>query len=1209
MDIFLHNLPYEASHHEVRLFLRSKLWDLDIVAFDVVKRRGKNNAIVTIADRKKAQAFLNRYAGRGCLILNGIPLLCAESNCGQADPLKIRALQVQEETLRRVSRKEPNLPSVVPISGLQIGAWAMGSSNRLAFNPVCKGLGDGTVTFGTSALVVCLRVAGPQQGYDPYSAQYLSQDAQQLRRIDIPYSIVEHVITSEIGTPYPSSMTFTLKIPPKIYELVPFGPATKSLRRLCTITLGQEMSTALSMVYRLIFPNVVTAMNAAKSFARFRTSLKQYCFTTFSTEFPSQIEMDYHRLEGDLVNAAKNPALEFNARFQLAGLVFEGKITPVLAVGLLPSLNAIAEKYGSRSTADAIRKYGREMPTLDPSDSTTIAGITHTNIRIKIQEDARIFSEVLEALTSQPKTGSFVATYRAVVTPTSLILRGPDMATPNRVLRRFSEYSEYFLRVSFADEDGRSIFPGHSDCAKVYDRFGRIGFNGLHIAGRRYGFLGFSHSSLRDQTAWFMAPFLHGGKTILASDIIKSLGDFNDFRCVAKCAARIGQAFSDTMFAIPLPAEEVGVIEGMADVERDGRCFSDGCGTISQALLERVWKGLPRDRRAAKPTVLQIRYKGAKGVVSLDTNLVGEQLCLRQSMIKFDAGADWRDLEICDASYSPLHMFLNHQFINILEDLGVPNGNFIALQDEEIGRLKSIVDGPHAANFLEARRCATTANMPALVKLLHDIGISYRIDPFLTGVMEIAVTASLRDIKYRARIPVEKGLVLFGIMDETNILKEGEVYIQTVAETRKSRKVLQTLIQDRVVVTRAPALHPGDIQVVSAVDVPAGSPLKALYNCIVFSQQGARDLPSQLGGGDLDGDQFHIIYDKRLIPRCTERAAEYPPNIPMDHPTPIEKSDIFNFFVYFLQSNRLGQISNEHKVRADAEPEGTKHWACKQLAQMGSDAVDFSKSGRPVDMTQRPEGGRRSLKPDFMAPRLDLQLVNKSIVVKEANFVDPNDPDSVDMIDPDSSPEKILGVLYRRVNLSGFITRMQRNLDGPRSQMPPIDLMQILKSYIDKETIIYQWEHHREFAEEIREFYEENMLETMNSFRLHQRGEPLQELEVFTGNIIGTTSRDSNHAIFEAQSDLRERFNHHVSSCIRRIVHGDERGDEEEALPRAIACFRVALETEGWEIYKELESWRYVTAAVCLEELWKERGYRLRPFGHSRLVRAPVKRK
>jgi hypothetical protein len=55
-------------------------------------------------------------------------------------------------------------------------------------------------------------------------------------------------------------------------------------------------------------------------------------------------------------------------------------------------------------------------------------------------------------------------------------------------------------------------------------------------------------------------------------------------------------------------------------------------------------------------------------------------------------------------------------------------------------------------------------------------------------------------------------------------------------------------------------------------------------------------------------------------------------------------------------------------------------------------------------MAQRPEGGRCNLKPDFMAPRLDLQLVNKSIVVKEANFVNPNDPDSVDMIDPDSSP-------------------------------------------------------------------------------------------------------------------------------------------------------------------------------------------------------------
>jgi len=51
-------------------------------------------------------------------------------------------------------------------------------------------------------------------------------------------------------------------------------------------------------------------------------------------------------------------------------------------------------------------------------------------------------------------------------------------------------------------------------------------------------------------------------------------------------------------------------------------------------------------------------------------------------------------------------------------------------------------------------------------------------------------------------------------------------------------------------------MHPGDVQVVNAVNVPEHSPLKQLRNVVVFSQHGARDIPSMLSGGDLDGDLY-----------------------------------------------------------------------------------------------------------------------------------------------------------------------------------------------------------------------------------------------------------------------------------------------------------------------------------------------------------------
>jgi RNA dependent RNA polymerase len=70
-----------------------------------------------------------------------------------------------------------------------------------------------------------------------------------------------------------------------------------------------------------------------------------------------------------------------------------------------------------------------------------------------------------------------------------------------------------------------------------------------------------------------------------------------------------------------------------------------------------------------------------------------------------------------------------------------------------------------------------------------------------------------------------------------------------------------------LIITRAPALHPGDIQLATAIAVPNNSPLMKLRNCICSSQKGSRNLPSQLSGGDLDGDLYQIIFDHKARPK------------------------------------------------------------------------------------------------------------------------------------------------------------------------------------------------------------------------------------------------------------------------------------------------------------------------------------------------------
>jgi len=335
---------------------------------------------------------------------------------------------------------------------------------------------------------------------------------------------------------------------------------------------------------------------------------------------------------------------------------------------------------------------------------------------------------------------------------------------------------------------------------------------------------------------------------------------------------------------------------------------------------------------------------GAKGILALDSALPGEMLCLRKSQIKFPGSQD-ATLEICGASYRRLLFYLNRQLIKILEDMGTPPSAFLDLQQNAISTLRHITTHPiNAARFLETNTIGVAARMPMLIRSLNAIGMNFRDDRFLRDVVELAALIGVRTIKYRARILVEKGVTLYGTIDETGFLKEGEVYVPT----RNNADGKFELMLGHCLVTRSPALHPGDVQPAIAVTVPEDSPLRKLTNCVVFSQHGERDLPSMLSGGDLDGDTYNVIFDPALWPALQYSPADYPRVAALDIGRTVEVQDMTNFFLDFMRTDRLGYISNLHLQAADQLPDGVNSAACLKLAEMASTAVDFSKTGIPV---------------------------------------------------------------------------------------------------------------------------------------------------------------------------------------------------------------------------------------------------------------------
>ena len=183
-------------------------------------------------------------------------------------------------------------------------------------------------------------------------------------------------------------------------------------------------------------------------------------------------------------------------------------------------------------------------------------------------------------------------------------------------------------------------------------------------------------------------------------------------------------------------------------------------------------------------------------------------------------------------------------------------------------------------------------------------------------------------------------------MDETGFLQESEVYCSIHKDTGP------LLLTGSVVITRSPAMHPGDIQCVTAVDVPADSPLRHLHNMVVFSCHGHRDLPSQLSGGDLDGDIYNIIYDGRLYPRKLSAPADYTAAPAVDIGRSVERSDMTDFFLHFMENDNLGMISTLHQILADQKDLGTFDPECIRLAGQASTAVDFSKTGIAVSSSR-----------------------------------------------------------------------------------------------------------------------------------------------------------------------------------------------------------------------------------------------------------------
>ncbi|XP_061371841.1 RNA-dependent RNA polymerase 1-like [Gastrolobium bilobum] len=534
---------------------------------------------------------------------------------------------------------------------------------------------------------------------------------------------------------------------------------------------------------------------------------------------------------------------------------------------------------------------------------------------------------------------------RAQITPCKVYFCGPEINVSNRVLREFHKDIDNFLRVSFVDEELEKMYstdlsPRTSENRKteIYTRVLSILRNGIVIGDKKFEFLAFSSSQLRESSLWMFAPTTTGRT---AASIRKWMGDFRKIRNVAKYAARLGQSFGSSTETLSVPRDEIEIIPDV-EVTHYGNhyVFSDGIGKISLDFAKRVAKKCGHDY---PPSTFQIRYGGYKGVVAIDpTSSV--KLSLRKSMRKYDSDNTKLDV-LAWSKFQPC--YLNRQLITLLSTLGVADYVFEKRQKEAVDQLNTMLtDSLKAQDALDLMSAGEITNV---LKEMLNCGYKPNVEPFLSMMLQTFRASKLLELRLKTRIFIPNGRAMMGCLDETRTLEYGQVYVG-FSNNRVRGLSNDYIITGKVVVAKNPCLHPGDVRVLKAVDVPA---LHHMVDCVVFPQKGFRPHPNECSGSDLDGDIYFVCWDPELIPSRQIQPMDYTaaPSMELDHDVMIE--EVEEYFTNYIVNDSLGIIANAHTAFADREPSKAMAEPCVELAKLFSTAVDFPKTGVPAVIPPR----------------------------------------------------------------------------------------------------------------------------------------------------------------------------------------------------------------------------------------------------------------
>lgn len=496
MELLIKNLPDQITEKQIEQFFRPVLKTLDVNIFECRKLRKGGFATITIADSRKAEIFLDLYGqptgSRGFglakmrLEYRTKPIYCSRSR-NDPDRFLLQSMENQERKLKEAAKYQNAKPNKGPLrrkfetSSLDCGHWDY-VNGCLTFMSHFQENRVGQMFFGRRSLIIDLL---PQQG--PIGPG---------QRLEISYIIIESFIIGDLGAP---SVTFSLYEAPRLFEdNKPEGLIAQvsalGLRANQKRIPGRKRVSALNGRHNSIVSSCLCYRFHLEDYSDLQSlqALRRLSHIPQSTRWNTNkiLKFDFSFWMSNLVSvlaSEKYNKISFGVKFQFQRLAQNGYLPPKTVLELLSGVVDSSSGRNDAIMVASLRKFSNQLeypgPGLDASELSV-----HTLITKLAQNQELVERELLFSPGFHEQYEHIAPVHKAMVTPTGIYLSGPEPEVKNRVIRKYSKFSSYFLQVSFLEEDGQTLrYSSVASNEDIYHRrFKNVLQDVIHIAGRRY---------------------------------------------------------------------------------------------------------------------------------------------------------------------------------------------------------------------------------------------------------------------------------------------------------------------------------------------------------------------------------------------------------------------------------------------------------------------------------------------------------------------------------------------------------------------------------------------------------------------------------------------------------------------------------------------------------------------------------------------------